>query len=87
MNEMFDDLLEGDPFEHLIKILQHASPKALNNALNAFFEEYILFSLELEKHGISIDDLLKVKHIYKNELHQGKNDLAINLMSNILSQE
>lgn len=87
MNSEFDDLLEGDPFEHLIKILQHSSPKALSNALSTFFEEYTLISLELEKHNININDLLKMKNEYKNEIKQGKNDLAINLMSSILSQE
>lgn len=87
MNDTFDNLLEGDPFEHLIKILQHSSPKALSNALSDFFEEHILMSLELEKHGININNLLKMKSEYKNEINQGKNDLAINLMANILHQE
>lgn len=87
MNDTFDSLLEGDPFEHLIKILQHVSPKSLGNVLGSFFEEHVLINLELEKHGINIDDLLKKKHDYKDEIHQGKNDLAINMMSSILSQE
>lgn len=87
MDNKFDDLFEGDPFEHLIKILQNSSSKSLNNSINKLFEEYIIFSLFLEESGICIDEILSKKNIYKNKIDSEKINLAIKFMSDILSQE
>ncbi len=81
MVENIDNLFGGEPMEHLVKILQHASPQAIENSLTELFNEYALLHHIVENHG-----LLNEMNCLNN-IKNAKEDLAIRLMSDILSQE
>lgn len=80
-NDMFDELFDSDPVEHLVKILQNASLQAIQNALEQFLSEYAAMSMVLEKHCLesSVSEALF-------DVTTQKQDLAIRLMTDILSQ-
>ncbi|RAX53061.1 hypothetical protein CCY99_06760 [Helicobacter sp. 16-1353] len=80
-----DDIFDGEPIEHLVKILQNGSPQAIKNSIEALFSEYAILELIAEK-GLS-DEISDIKINYKDHIEVAKQDLAIRLMSNILSQE
>lgn len=79
------DIFDGEPIEHLIKILQNAAPTAIRNTMEALFEEHAILNLALEKRlNMSANE---IKAHYKAEIESAKQDLAIRVMSEILSQE
>lgn len=80
----FDDIFSGDPVEHLVKILQNASPQAIQNAIEGLFCDYAILEIAVEE-GISKDN--DIRSAYKDRINTAKYDLAIRLMSDILSQE
>lgn len=80
----FDDMFSGDPIEHLVKILQNASPQAIQNAIEGLFCDYAILEIAVEE-GIKKDSDIRVN--YKDKINIAKQDLAIKLMSDILSQE
>lgn len=80
-NDIFDELFNSDPMEHLIKILQHAPPQAIQNTLEQFLSEYAAMSNLLEKNGLESSLIEEISNIGTQ-----KQDLAIRLMSDILSQ-
>lgn len=78
------DIFDGDPLEHLVKILQNASPQAIQNTFEGFLNDYAILEIAVEE-GISKDS--DIKYEYKERINTTKQDLAIRLMSEILSQE
>lgn len=82
--EFDDDLFGGDPMEHLVKILQNASPQAIQNAMEQLFCDYAILEIAIEE-GLSKDSGIDSTH--KDKIKITKQDLAIKLMSDILSQE
>lgn len=80
-----DELFASNPMEHLVKILQNASPQAITNALDVLFEEYSILNLAIEEQLKY--DTKKIKNIYEKDILISKSDLAIRLMTDILSQE
>lgn len=80
-----DDMFEGEPLEHLVKILQNASPQAIRNTFEALFEEHAILSIALEQN--LTENAKEIKANYKDEIQLAKQDLAIRLMADILSQE
>lgn len=80
-----DELFASNPMEHLVKILQNASPQAITNALDVLFEEYSILNLAIEEQLKY--DAKKIKNIYEKDILISKNDLVIRLMTDILSQE
>lgn len=80
-NDVFDELFNSDPVEHLVKILQNASPRAIQNTLERFLSEYAAMSMVLEKHSLESNLNEELFNITTQ-----KQDLAIRLMSDVLSQ-
>ena len=78
------DIFGGNPLEHLVKILQNASPQAIQNALEGFFGDYAILEIAIEE---GINNASDIKHRYEDRIGIAKQDLAIRLMSDILSQE
>lgn len=79
-----DDIFAGEPIEHLVKILQNASPQAIRNTLEVVLNEYAILNLAVENQSYDIDH---IKAQYKDHIQAEKQDLIIRLMSDILSQE
>lgn len=77
-------LFDGEPLEHLVKILPNASPRAILNALSALFGEYAALNIALER---GLGDFASVEREFGEEIKKAKQDLALRLMSEILSQE
>lgn len=80
-----DDIFDGEPIEHLVKILQNASPQAIRNSIENLFGEYAILNLAIEE-GLT-DNIDNIKTNYRDQIKVAKQDLAIRLMSDILSQE
>lgn len=80
-NDIFDELFNSDPIEHLVKILQNAAPQAIQNTLEQFLSEYAAMSNLLEKNGLESSLIEELSSVGTQ-----KQDLAIRLMSDILSQ-
>lgn len=78
------DIFDGDIIEHLVKILQNASPQAIKNSLEGFLNDYAILEIAAEE-GLKKDS--EMKSSYKDRINTIKQDLAIRLMSEILSQE
>ncbi|MCE3046824.1 DUF2018 family protein [Helicobacter kayseriensis] len=72
---MFDELFEGDPILKWKEIIFHANPSVVADELERLLEE--IAKAELEKEG---------EEINLENLKQMKQDLAIQSMGNILSQ-
>ncbi|RDU64818.1 DUF2018 family protein [Helicobacter sp. MIT 14-3879] len=81
--DIFDELFSSEPMEHLVKILQNASPRAIQNTLDVFFSEYAALSILVEENNLE-DKILESKS--NDKVKTFKQDLAIRLMSDILSQ-
>ena len=78
------DIFDGEPLEHLVKILQNASPQAIQNTLEGFLNDYAILEIAVEE-GISKDS--DIRYSYKDRISTIKQDLAIRIMAGILSQE
>ena len=78
------DIFDGDVIEHLVRILQNASPQAVQNTIEGFLSDYAILEIAQEE-GINNDIDIKCNH--KDKINSIKQDLAIRLMSEILSQE
>lgn len=72
---MFEEIFEGDPIEKWKEIIFHANPSVVSQELERMLEELAI--LELQKEG---------KEINLENLARAKQDLAIQSMGNILSQ-
>lgn len=83
--DIFDDIFDSKPSEHLVKILQNAAPSAIENALNQFFNEYAILHAMIEENGLT-EQIPDYKNKLKNELESLRQDISIRLMSDILSQ-
>lgn len=79
------DIFGDDPIEHLVKILQNASPMAVRNAIDSLFKDYSILEIAIEN-SLEMDADAILKN-YQDKITLSKQDLAIKLMSEILSQE
>ena len=89
-NDYFDELLAGDPIEHLVKILANASLQSTLNSIDKYLEQNAIINLILEERGICIEsEINKIKNDInlKDEIKKEKNNIALHLMSDILIQE
>lgn len=73
---MFDELFEGSPQAKCFEIIFGANPSVVSTQLDAVFSELASFRFESENEG-------RTPSIA--ELDEVKNDLYIELVSNILS--
>lgn len=72
---MFDELFEGDPIQKWKEIIFHANPSVVANELERLLEELAKAEITKEGEEISLENLKQIKQ-----------DLAIQSMGNILSQ-
>ena len=84
-NDIFDEIFESSPLEHLIKILPQLSPSALQTALEAIFAEYAIMErvIENENLGKKVRELNLTRD---SAIDSRKQDLALRLMHEVLSQ-
>lgn len=82
-NDIFDEIFNDSPFEHLVKILPNVAPQALYNTLERFFAEYASMSLLIEDNAL---DSKLLEYTHDSRIDSAKQDLAIKMMSDILSQ-
>ena len=84
-NDIFDEIFESSPLEHLIKILPNLSPSALQNALEAIFAEYAIMERVIENENLG-DKVREQNLVRDSAIDSRKQDLALRLMHEVLSQ-
>lgn len=84
-NDIFDEIFESSPLEHLIKILPQLSPSALQNALEAIFAEYAIMERVIENENLG-DKVRELNQTRDSAIDSRKQDLALRLMHEVLSQ-
>lgn len=82
-NDIFDDIFNSEPIEHLIKILPQLSPSALQKTLEAIFAEYAAMECVIEKHNLGLEVRSKLSD---SQIMARKQDLSIRIMHEVLSQ-
>lgn len=84
-NDIFDEIFDSSPMEHLIRILPQLSPSALQNALEGLFSEYAIMErvIENENLGEKVRELNQVRDFALDSRLQ---DLALRIMHEVLSQ-
>lgn len=82
-NDIFDEIFDSSPMEHLIRILPQLSPSALQNALEGLFSEYAIMERVIENENLGD----KVREIVRDSaLDSRLQDLALRIMHEVLSQ-
>lgn len=82
-NDIFDEIFDSSPMEHLIRILPQLSPSALQNALDGLFSEYAIMERVIENENLGE----KVREIVRDSaLDSRLQDLALRIMHEVLSQ-
>lgn len=82
-NDIFDEIFDSSPMEHLIRILPQLSPSALQNALEGLFSEYAIMERVIENENLGD----KVREIVRDSaLDSRSQDLALRIMHEVLSQ-
>ncbi len=82
-NDIFDEIFDSSPMEHLIRILPQLSPSALQNALEGLFSEYAIMERVIENENLGE----KVREIVRDSaLDSRSQDLALRIMHEVLSQ-
>ena len=84
-NDIFDEIFESSPLEHLIKILPQLSPSALQNVLEAIFAEYAIMERVIENENLG-DKVRELNQTRDSTIDSRKQDLALRLMHEVLSQ-
>ena len=84
-NDIFDEIFESSPLEHLIKILPQLSPSALQTALEAIFAEYAIMERVIENENLG-DKVRELNQTRDSAIDSRKQDLALRLMHEVLSQ-
>ena len=84
-NDIFDEIFESSPLEHLIKILPNLSPSALQSALEAIFAEYAIMERVIENENLG-DKVRELNQTRDSAIDSRKQDLALRLMHEVLSQ-
>ena len=84
-NDIFDEIFETSPLEHLIKILPQLSPSALQTALEAIFAEYAIMERVIENENLG-EKVRELNQTRDSAIDSRKQDLALRLMHEVLSQ-
>ena len=84
-NDIFDEIFESSPLEHLIKILPQLSPNALQSALEAIFAEYAIMERVIENENLG-EKVRELNLTRDSAIDSRKQDLALRLMHEVLSQ-
>lgn len=84
-NDIFDEIFESSPLEHLIKILPQLSPSALQTALEVIFAEYAIMERVIENENLG-DKVREQNLVRDSAIDSRKQDLALRLMHEVLSQ-
>ncbi|MGX3010748.1 DUF2018 family protein [Helicobacter sp. 23-1044] len=84
-NDIFDEIFESSPLEHLIKILPQLSPSALQTALEAIFAEYAIMERVIENENLG-EKVRELNQMRDSAIDSRKQDLALRLMHEVLSQ-
>ena len=91
MNDDFlNEILDGDPIEYLVQIIQNASLQSTINSIDKYLEEVAMINLILEQKGIDIQsEINKLKNdiSLKDKIKKEKDSIALLLMSEVLIQE
>ena len=84
-NDIFDEIFESSPLEHLIKILPQLSPSALQTALETIFAEYAIMERVIENENLG-EKVRELNQTRDSAIDSRKQDLALRLMHEVLSQ-
>lgn len=84
-NDIFDEIFDISPIEHLIRILPQLSPSALQKTLEAIFTEYAIMEQVIERNNLG-DEVRKIIDKSSQEIQGRKQDLSIRIMHEVLSQ-
>lgn len=86
-NDIFDEIFESSPLEHLIKILPNLSPSALQSALETIFAEYAIMERVIENENLGDKVRESMRNLRQDSsIDSRKQDLALRLMHEVLSQ-
>lgn len=86
-NDIFDDIFNSTPLEHLIKILPQLSPSALQGALESLFSEYAIMEKAIEDKNLGDYVRESLRELRNNSsIEIRRQDLAIRIMHEVLSQ-
>lgn len=84
-NDIFDEIFDSSPMEHLIRILPQLSPSALQNALDGLFSEYAIMERVIENENLG-DKVRELNQVRDSALDSRSQDLALRIMHEVLSQ-
>lgn len=84
-NDIFDEIFDSSPMEHLIRILPQLSPSALQNALEGLFSEYAIMERVIENENLG-DKVRELNQVRDSALDSRLQDLALRIMHEVLSQ-
>lgn len=77
------EVLQGDPVQKWIEVMQNASPTLVAQELERLLELLAVFELAFEKSGA---DLRKFIHTHQDSIKTQKQNIAIESMAKILSE-
>lgn len=84
-NDIFDEIFDSSPMEHLIRILPQLSPSALQNALEGLFSEYAIMERVIENENLG-EKVRELNQVRDSALDSRSQDLALRIMHEVLSQ-
>lgn len=84
-NDIFDEIFDSSPMEHLIRILPQLSPSALQNALDGLFSEYAIMERVIENENLG-EKVRELNQVRDSALDSRSQDLALRIMHEVLSQ-
>lgn len=84
-NDIFDEIFDSSPMEHLIRILPQLSPSALQNALEGLFSEYAIMERVIENENLD-EKVRELNQVRDSALDSRLHDLALRIMHEVLSQ-
>ena len=84
-NDIFDEIFDSSPMEHLIRILPQLSPSALQNALEGLFSEYAIMERVIENENLG-EKVWELNQVRDSALDSRLQDLALRIMHEVLSQ-
>lgn len=84
-NDIFDEIFDSSPMEHLIRILPQLSPSALQNALEGLFSEYAIMERVIENENLG-EKVRELNQVRDSALDSRLQDLALRIMHEVLSQ-
>lgn len=84
-NDIFDEIFDSSPMEHLIRILPQLSQSALQNALEGLFSEYAIMERVIENENLG-DKVRELNQVRDSVLDSRSQDLALRIMHEVLSQ-